>query len=100
MNAPGITLDELLTDNESATARWKAWFGENPAALDAPCDIYNSGTVRGLLKHIFAVELRHSQRLLGEEVSAYDAIPVGHRRSVPRAFSGGPEPAEVPIESR
>jgi uncharacterized damage-inducible protein DinB len=77
MTAAAITLEELLADNEAATEKWKIWFAANPAALELPCVIYNSGTVRGLLKHIFAVELRHSQRLLGEEVTAYDAIPVG-----------------------
>ena len=77
MTAAAITLDELLADNDAATEKWKAWFAANPAALEVPCAIYNSGTVRGLLKHIFAVELRHSQRLLGQEVTSYDAIPVG-----------------------
>ena len=72
-----ITLQELLADNETATGKWHTWFAANPAALEVPCAIYNSGTVRGLLKHIFAVELRHSQRLNGEEVVAYDAIPAG-----------------------
>lgn len=77
MNEAGITLEELLADNEASTQKWTEWFAANPAALDVPCDIYNSGTVRGLLKHIFAVELRHSQRLTGQQVVAYDAIPVG-----------------------
>ena len=77
MTAAAITLEELLADNEAATKQWQTWFATKPAALDVPCAIYNSGTVRGLLKHIFAVELRHSQRLLGQEVTSYDAIPVG-----------------------
>ena len=77
MMAAAITLEELLADNEAGTRTWQAWFAANPAALELPCAIYNSGTVRGLLKHIFAVELRHSQRLNGEEVVAYDAIPAG-----------------------
>jgi uncharacterized damage-inducible protein DinB len=77
MTTAAITLEQLLVDNEAATEKWQAWFADNPAAFEIPCAIYNSGTVRGLLKHIFAVELRHSQRLLGEEVTAYEAIPVG-----------------------
>lgn len=75
--AVGISLEELLADNESATNKWAAWFRSNPSALDVPCDIYNSETVRGVLKHLWAVELRHSQRLLGEDVTSYDAIPAG-----------------------
>jgi uncharacterized damage-inducible protein DinB len=77
MIAPGITLQELLADNDASTAQWQGWFEANPSALSVPCSIYDSGTVRGLLKHICAVELRHSQRLLGEEVVEYDAIPAG-----------------------
>ncbi len=75
MNARGIQFEELLADNQATTEKWVAWFRANEAALEVPCSIYNSGTVRGLVKHIFAVELRHSQRLRGEEVTAYDAIP-------------------------
>lgn len=70
----GISLEELLADNESATNKWIAWLRSNPSALDVPCDIYNSATVRGVLKHLWAVELRHSQRLLGEDVTSYEAI--------------------------
>jgi len=77
MNLAAITTEELLDDNEASTAKWQAWFRANEEALAAPCTIYNSGTVRGLLKHIFAVELRHSQRLRGQEVITYDAIPAG-----------------------
>jgi uncharacterized damage-inducible protein DinB len=74
MNEPGITLKELLAYNEQESEKWKRYFATNPTALDVHCDIYNSGNVRGLLRHIFAVELRHSQRLLGEEVTPYEAI--------------------------
>jgi uncharacterized damage-inducible protein DinB len=77
MTTAAITLEELLADNEAAAEKWQVWFATNPAELDVPCAIYNSGTVRGLLKHVFAVELRHSQRLNGESVTTYEAIPVG-----------------------
>ena len=77
MTTAAITLEELLADNEASTRKWQVWFAAHSAALEVPCAIYDSSTVRGLLKHIFAVELRHSQRLLGEEVTSYEAIPVG-----------------------
>lgn len=77
MSNAGITFAELLDDNDASTTKWQTWFVGNPMALDAGCDIYNSETVRGFLKHIFAVELRHSQRLCGQEVVAYDSISVG-----------------------
>ena len=76
MDSPSITLAELLQDNIAATNQWQAWFTKNPEALDLPCDIYNSGSIRGLLRHIFAVELRHSQRLLNHPVTAYESIPM------------------------
>jgi len=77
MSYAGITLAELLDDNQLSTEKWRVWFAVNPGALDISCDIYNSGSVRGFLRHIFAVELRHSQRLAGREVTAYEAIPMG-----------------------
>lgn len=75
--AAGISFQILLTDNQMSAEKWAAWFHKNPAALEVPCDIYNTSTVRGLLKHVWAVELRHSQRLLNEDVTAYDEIPSG-----------------------
>jgi uncharacterized damage-inducible protein DinB len=77
MSTTAVTFEELLADNDANATKWRAWFESNDAALAVPCDIYNSGTVRGLLKHIFAVELRHSQRLRSQEVTAYDQISVG-----------------------
>lgn len=74
MSAAAITFSELLADNEAGTEKWRAWFAENTAALDVPASIYNSGTVRGVLRHLWAIELRHSERLLGQPVTDYDAI--------------------------
>jgi uncharacterized damage-inducible protein DinB len=74
MSEPGITLKELLAFTETSTKRWRHYFEENQEALEVPCDIYNSGNVRGFLRHIFAVELRHSQRLLAEDVTPYEAL--------------------------
>ena len=76
MDSPGITLAELLENNIAATKQWQTWFTKNPEALDLPCDIYNSGSIRGLIRHIFAVELRHSQRLLNHPITAYESIPM------------------------
>ena len=49
----------------------------NPAALEFPCDIYGVGTVRGLLRHIVAVELRYSERLSGEPLLSMEKVPDG-----------------------
>lgn len=70
-----ITLDEFVTDNAKSTERWHQWLAAHPDAFNVPCDIYDSKTVGGLVKHIFIVELRHSQRLTGQRVATYEDFP-------------------------
>jgi len=75
-NVKSILFSELLHLNEAETKRWQAWFKVQPAAvLEVPVTIANAGTVRGLLFHIFAVELRHSERLIGAEATPHDSLP-------------------------
>lgn len=76
MRTPGITFKELLADNEANTVKWQAWFEAHPQALEVLCDVADSKTVEELVHHIFVVQLRHSQRLLGEPVHGYDNDPV------------------------
>ncbi len=52
-----ITFTELLLYNERETKRWKEWFETHPEALEVPFEIARAKTVRGLLAHIFVVEL-------------------------------------------
>jgi len=70
-----ITLDQFVTDNEHLTKRWHRWLTAHPDAFNVPCDIYDTKTVGGLIKHIFIVELRHSQRLTGQRVATYEDFP-------------------------
>ncbi len=64
-NLTALTLGELLTYNEVETERWREWFEKQPSkVLDLPIDIANLGSVRGLLRHIFWVELRYVERIL------------------------------------
>jgi uncharacterized damage-inducible protein DinB len=77
MSVPSLTIDELLTWNDESAQNWKALLAANPVALDLTCDVYGAGTVRGLLRHIFAVETRYAQRLAGEAVTPYEEIPTG-----------------------
>ena len=66
-----------------------------------PCDIYNSGTVRGLLQTHLGGGIAPFSAALGEEVTAYDAIPVGSSQEMFAVHTpGGSESAEVLIESR
>jgi uncharacterized damage-inducible protein DinB len=76
MSEPGITFKELLADSEATEAKCQAWFEAHPQALELLCDVAGSKTVAELVHHIFVVQLRHSQRLLGEPVHGYDNDPV------------------------
>jgi uncharacterized damage-inducible protein DinB len=92
MSEPVLTCSELLAWSDETFAKWEALLGANPVALDFPCDIYKSKTVRDLLVHIVAVELRYAQRLTGEQVTPYEEILAGsvkeifevHRRTLAR----------------
>ncbi len=77
MTQPVLTATEVLLWNDLTARRWKALLAANPAALEFPCDVYGAGTVRGLLRHIVAVELRYSERLSGEPVTPYEKVPEG-----------------------
>lgn len=76
MTTAAITFQELLADNESTAAKWRVWFHAHPHALQVLCDVANSNTIGELVHHIFAVELRHSQRLLGVPVTVHDEDPI------------------------
>jgi uncharacterized damage-inducible protein DinB len=77
MTEPVLTVSELLRWNDDTAQHWKALFAAHPEALDFVCDIYGVANVRGLLRHIFAVETRYAQRLSGEPVTPYSEIPDG-----------------------
>jgi uncharacterized damage-inducible protein DinB len=76
MSGPGITFAELQADNDATTMKWKSWFEAHPDALEVLCDVAGSKTVGELVHHIFAVQLRHSQRLLAEPIYGYDNDPI------------------------
>jgi len=76
MSEPGITFKELLADSDATTAKWQAWFAAHTQALELLCDVAGSKTVAELVHHIFVVQLRHSQRLLGEPIHGYENDPV------------------------
>jgi uncharacterized damage-inducible protein DinB len=75
MSVCALSCAEMLAYNQDSSSRWEQWFARNPAALNLPCDVMNVGTVRMLVQHIFAVELRFSQRLLDEPPSDYANLP-------------------------
>ena len=71
----GLAFEDITGYNAFLADSWHAWFEKNPGALDAPCDIMNTGSVRQLVKHIFAVELRYAEQLNGRHPPEYDELP-------------------------
>jgi uncharacterized damage-inducible protein DinB len=101
-----LTLRELLDYTGAETARWESWFAADPGALDLPYAEGRTATVRGAVHHIFVVERRHAERLLGRPVSGYDDVPARPdaalfaagreaRALFEAALAGGADPAEV-----
>ncbi len=75
MPQPALTAEEVLRWSDETAQHWQKLFMLYPEALEFECDIYGVRTVRGLVRHIVAVEVRYSQRLSGEPVSSYEDIP-------------------------
>ncbi|MGZ4839620.1 MAG: DinB family protein [Terriglobales bacterium] len=66
---------ELLNHDEQETGQWHEWFRRHPEALDAKMELAMMHDVRGVLFHIFLVELRYAERLLEQPETAPDALP-------------------------
>ena len=67
---------ELLAYVAGETDRWQAWLrGQDAALLDLPFGEGSRATVRDMLVHIFAVERRYADRLLGDPVTPYEGLP-------------------------
>ena len=75
----GVSFTELMRYTELETAKWRTFLTSiGPKALDIPFDTAGMKDVRGVLLHIFAVELRYSERLLElEKVTEYEQLPTG-----------------------
>jgi uncharacterized damage-inducible protein DinB len=74
----GISFATLLAYRDGEAERWREWLGRHLAALDVPVGAGRTATVGGLIVHIFAVELRYAERLLGRRVTTYEELePAG-----------------------
>jgi len=68
-----LSFAELLQYVNDETAGWREFFRAHPAALDVPVSIAGTKSVRDMLLHIFAVELRYAERLSDvAEVTPYE----------------------------
>lgn len=69
-------LHALLEWNRAENRRWHTWFLAHPSALELSMGAGSTSTVRGMIRHVFAVDLRYAQRLVGLPVSAFETIDV------------------------
>lgn len=84
---PALTFRELLAYTAEETAHWHRWLADGRShMLDLPAGEGRTATVRDLIQHIFAVEHRYADRLLGEPAVPYDAIDT---TSVATLFAAG-----------
>jgi uncharacterized damage-inducible protein DinB len=64
-----MTFDELLRYTSGEREKWRGWFVQHPAAIDAPFQPAGRFATAGkLIDHIFLVERRHLQRLQSQPV--------------------------------
>ncbi|MBW3570117.1 MAG: DinB family protein [Gemmatimonadetes bacterium] len=74
----GATFRELLAYTDAETERWHAWLRDQPAeVLQVRIGEGSRATVRDLIGHVFAAELRYAQRLLGQPATAYEELEMG-----------------------
>jgi uncharacterized damage-inducible protein DinB len=72
---PSLALDELLSYCEAESQRWRQWFQANDAALQLPLNnVALANNVLELVLHIIAVDLRYSERLLEQPITAYEQM--------------------------
>ena len=75
MDGEGISFRELLAYTDAETERWRAWLQEQgPEVLEVRIGEGTRETVRDVIGHVFAVELRYAQRLLGRPVTAFEQL--------------------------
>src|ERR1700749_736037 len=74
--AAGLSGEELLAWSDTTFSKWMELTERHPEVLAVSCDVYGVSNVAGLLHHIAVVELRYAQRLMGEQETAYEDVPV------------------------
>jgi uncharacterized damage-inducible protein DinB len=72
-NVPALSYSVLLAYTDEETRRWRAYFDQNPKALDVPIGGERKD-VRGLVTHLFVSEYRWGQHLAGEHPASPDSF--------------------------
>jgi uncharacterized damage-inducible protein DinB len=70
----GLSFGELLDYASEETNHWRDWFVKNPNTLELPCDIAGTKTVREVVLHIAAVQMRYAERLLNLPITEFDEL--------------------------
>ena len=91
MTLTALTCEEFLADFEQNAARWMTFLAAHPKALAVPCDIAKSKSIGDLVWHIYAAEVRLSQRLLGEPVNAFAEGPDASLEAIQSLIDEGGE---------
>lgn len=64
-----LRYETLLEFTSGEQHRWHDWFGAHPNAWSVPFAAGRMATIGGVVQHIFAVEMRYTQRLRAEAVT-------------------------------
>jgi uncharacterized damage-inducible protein DinB len=67
----GLSFGELLDYSAEESNHWRDFFKQHPDAMDLPCDIAQTKTVRELVLHIVVVQMRYAERLLNMPITDY-----------------------------
>jgi uncharacterized damage-inducible protein DinB len=70
----GLSFGELLDYSAEESNHWRDFFAQHPDALDVPCDIAGTNTVREVVFHIVAVQVRYAERLLNMPVTEFETL--------------------------
>jgi uncharacterized damage-inducible protein DinB len=70
----GLSFGELLDYSAEESNHWRDFFKQHPDALDVPCDIAQTKTVRELVLHIVVVQMRYAERLLNMPITEYESL--------------------------
>lgn len=78
MDGDGVSFRELLAYTDGETERWRVWLlGQRPEVLEIRMGEGARETVRDVIGHVFGVELRYAQRLLGQPVTEFEEMETG-----------------------
>jgi uncharacterized damage-inducible protein DinB len=70
----GLSFGELLDYSAEESNHWRDFFTQHPEAMDLPCDIAQTKTVRELVLHIVVVQMRYAERLLNMPITEYESL--------------------------